>query len=80
MAVLRGVAAVLAGYLVSQGINGLLVYYWYAGERSAPAATIIATTVALFLLIGVLTGPSLRGWVVPRVAMQFGGWPRSWRW
>lgn len=53
---LRGVAAVLVGYVLSQGVNGLFVYYWYFGERSVPLAVLAVITVTLFLAVGIATG------------------------
>ncbi len=52
----RGVAAVLVGYVLSQGVNGLFVYYWFIGGRSAPLAVLAVITLALFLAVGLATG------------------------
>lgn len=66
MDVLRGIGAVVLGYLLSQGINGLFVYFWHIGDRTAPAGVLPALTFLLFLAVGLATG-----WVCARVAGRF---------
>jgi hypothetical protein len=52
----RGVAAVIFGYALSQGINGLFVYFWYFGERSLGVAPLSTLTFFTFLAVGLGTG------------------------
>ena len=52
----RAGAAVILGYLVSQGLNAASVYLWYVAERSAPLVLELAGTGLLFLAVGLATG------------------------
>ena len=57
---LRGVLAVAVGYIVSQGLNGVFVYFWYFGERSLGTPVLAVLTAAFLgvvaLVAGYLTG------------------------
>ena len=56
MKAVRGVAAVVFGYALSQGINGLFVYFWYFGERSLGVVPLSVLTFFTFLAVGLGTG------------------------
>ena len=66
MEVLRGVGAVVLGYVLCQGTNGLVVYSWYVGDRSAPEVLGPPLTFLLFAAVGLATG-----WICARIAGRY---------
>ncbi|NNF14772.1 MAG: hypothetical protein HKN72_16205 [Gemmatimonadetes bacterium] len=66
MDVLRGIGAVVLGYVLSQGINGLFVYFWHIGDRTAPPGVLPGLTFLFFLAVGLASG-----WVCVRVGGRF---------
>lgn len=67
MDVLRGVGAVILGYILCQGVNGFFVYFWYVSDGSAPPDMLPVITTLLFLVVGLGTG-----WICARLAGRFG--------
>lgn len=53
---IRGVIAVVVGYVVAQGLNSLLVYYWYIGDGAPGGWLGPVLTVVLFVLFGLAAG------------------------
>ncbi|MGI9627837.1 MAG: hypothetical protein ACR2QM_13455 [Longimicrobiales bacterium] len=72
MAWLRGVSAVVIGYVVSQALNAAFVYYWYFGDRSLGAPALVLVTLVFFAVVAVATG-----YLVGRVAAPHGRWAGS---
>lgn len=56
MQILRAVLATVLGYVVSQGVNGIFVYFWYVGDRPAPLAVLAPLTLVVFFCTGFATG------------------------
>lgn len=53
---IRAVGAVLLGYVVSQGVNGVLVYYFYVADNVSADVLVVPVTVIAFVLAGLLAG------------------------
>ena len=68
----RGVIAVVLGYVISQGLNGAYVYFWYFGDRSIHTALLFIITAVFMAVVGAVSGH-----VAGRLARPYGnisGW------
>lgn len=68
----RGTVAVLLAYVISQGLNGAFVYFWYFGDRTLETPLMFAVTAGFFGVVGAGSG-----YVAGRIAAPNGrlaGW------
>jgi len=52
----RVVLAAVLGFVLSQGLNGFFVYFWYFGNRSVGLPLLVVLTVTFFAVAGCFAG------------------------
>ena len=53
---MRVVLAVVLGFVLSQGLNGYFVYFWYFGQRAVALPVLVVLTVTFFAIVGCFAG------------------------